>query len=80
MQVGFCILTDASGDRRTGATAALPRPAGDPPQPVWAGWHALYGNGVMTGTDWIENAGHFIGPVRITNAHGIGAVHHGTTR
>ena len=80
VQVGFCTLTDPSKKMCTGVTAVLPRPEGGMPQPVWAGWHALNGNGEMTGTHWIEDAGYFIGPVMVTNTHGVGAVHHGTTR
>jgi D-aminopeptidase len=44
--------------------------------PVWAGFHALNGNGEMTGTHWIEEAGYFCGPVLITNTHSVGIVHH----
>jgi D-aminopeptidase len=80
VQVGFCTLTDPARKMRTGVTAVLPRPGTGIPQPVWAGWHALNGNGEMTGTHWIEDAGYFIGPMMVTNTHGIGAVHHGTTR
>ena len=50
------------------------------PVPVWAGQYSLNGNGEMTGTHWINDAGYFIGPVCITNTHGVGAVHHGVTR
>ena len=77
--VGFCTLTDPARRMRTGVTAILPRP-GDEPRPVWAGHYALNGNGEMTGTHWIDDAGYFIGPVMITNTHGVGAVHMGTTR
>ncbi len=77
--VGFCTLTDPARRMRTGVTAILPRP-GDEPRPVWAGHYALNGNGEMTGTHWIDDAGYFIGPVMITNTHGVGAVHMGATR
>lgn len=79
VQVGFCTLTDRAQAMRTGVTAILPRP-GRTPQPVWAGHHALNGNGEMTGTHWIDDAGYFIGPVLITNTHGVGAAHLGATR
>lgn len=79
VQVGFCTLTDPARKMRTGVTAILPRP-GREAQPVWAGHFALNGNGEMTGTHWIEDAGYFLGPVMITNTHGVGAVHHGTVR
>ncbi len=77
--VGFCTLTDPAKKMRTGVTAILPRPSTDP-QPVWAGQYALNGNGEMTGTHWINDAGYFLGPVLITNTHGVGAAHLGATR
>ena len=77
--VGFCTLTDPSRKMRTGVTAILPRPGTDP-QPVWAGQYALNGNGEMTGTHWINDAGYFLGPILITNTHGVGAAHTGATR
>lgn len=77
--VGFCTLTDPSRNLRTGVTAILPRP-GHAPQPVWAGQYSLNGNGEMTGTHWINDAGYFLGPVLITNTHGVGAAHLGATR
>lgn len=80
VQVGFCTLTDAARGMRTGVTAILPRNDQGVPQPVWAGYYALNGNGEMTGTHWINDAGYFIGPVCITNTHGLGMVHHGATR
>ena len=77
--VGFCTLTDPARAMRTGVTAILPRP-GTTPKPVWAGQYALNGNGEMTGTHWINDAGYFVGPICITNTHGVGAVHTGVTR
>lgn len=77
--VGFCTLTDPARKMRTGVTAILPRP-GTEPKPVWAGQYALNGNGEMTGTHWINDAGYFVGPVLITNTHGVGAAHLGATR
>ncbi len=76
--VGFCTLTDPAQDLRTGVTAIRPRPDADWPRPVRAGHFALNGNGEMTGTHWIDDAGYLIGPVMITNTHAVGAVHHGT--
>lgn len=77
--VGFCTLTDPARKMRTGVTAILPRPETEP-QPVWAGHYALNGNGEMTGTHWINDAGYFLGPILITNTHGVGAAHTGATR
>jgi len=79
VRVGFCTLTDPARKMRTGVTAILPRTETGRPQPVWAGFHALNGNGEMTGVHWVNDAGYFLGPVLITNTHGIGACHHGAT-
>jgi len=78
--VGFCTLTDPARKMRTGVTALRARPDAGIPQPVWAGQFTLNGNGEMTGTHWIDDAGYLIGPVCISNTHAIGAVHHGATR
>jgi D-aminopeptidase len=77
--VGFTTLTDPARNMRTGVTAIIPRP-GPVARPVMAGQATLNGNGEMTGTHWIHDAGYFLGPVCITNTHGVGAVHHGATR
>lgn len=78
--VGFCTLTDPARKMRTGVTAVLPRGHDPDPRPVWAGHFSLNGNGEMTGTHWIDDAGYFAGPVLITNTHGVGAAHSGATR
>ena len=58
--VGYSTLIS---DRvRTGVTAILPRGFAPELRPVWAGYHALNGNGEMTGTHWIEDAGYFLRP------------------
>lgn len=80
VRVGFTTLSDPAKGMRTGVTAILPREDSAAPQPVWAGQYSLNGNGEMTGTHWINDAGYFMGPICITNTHGVGAVHHGTTR
>jgi len=77
--VGFCTLTDPAKAMRTGVTAILPRAETGTPQPVWAGQFTLNGNGEMTGTHWIHDAGYFIGPICISNTHAIGALHQGAT-
>ena len=64
------------GSARTGVTVVLPRGRSGPPTaPVWAGFHALNGNGEMTGTHWIREAGYFVGPIGTTNTHSVGTVH-----
>lgn len=80
VRVGFTTLTDQSCDIRTGVTAIVPREDVNNPVPVWAGQYALNGNGEMTGTHWINDAGYFVGPICITNTHSVGMVHHGATR
>jgi len=80
VRVGFSTLTDKQRNIRTGVTAILPRNDSGTPSPVWAGMYSLNGNGEMTGTHWINDAGYFVGPVMITNTHSVGMVHHGTTR
>ncbi len=80
VSVGMTTLIDPAIRCRTGVTAIRPRPDRDFPQPVWAGFHSLNGNGEMTGTHWINDAGYFQGPILITNTHAIGAAHEGATR
>jgi D-aminopeptidase len=80
VRVGFCTLTDPAKKMRTGVTAVLPRDEAGNPQPVWAGQFTLNGNGEMTGTHWIDDAGYLIGPICISNTHAVGAVHHGATQ
>ncbi|WP_447742535.1 DmpA family aminopeptidase [Variovorax boronicumulans] len=65
---------------RTGVTIVLPRGRSGVLQPVKAGVHALNGNGEMTGTHWIEEAGIFRGPIGVTNTHSVGVVHHALVR
>lgn len=75
VEVGFCTLTDPSRDLRTGVTAILPRGKTSEAIPVWAGHYALNGNGEMTGTHWIDDAGYFLGPILMSNTHAVGACH-----
>ena len=65
---------------RTGVTAILPHMDSETPVPVYAGVHRFNGNGEMTGTHWIEDGGYFLGPVVITNTHGVGMAHHATVK
>jgi L-aminopeptidase/D-esterase-like protein len=66
-------LKVGEGPVRTGVTVILPRGKVDK-DPVYAGWFSLNGNGEMTGTTWIEEAGLLAGPVGITNTHSVGTV------
>ncbi|WFU49121.1 P1 family peptidase [Sinorhizobium terangae] len=81
VEVGYATVINDSpgagkGPARTGVTAILPRGrSGLLRVPVWAGFHSLNGNGEMTGTHWIREAGYFLGPIGITNTHSLGTVH-----
>lgn len=68
-----------TGPVRTGVTAILPRGRRREMTPVWAGFHALNGNGEMTGVHWIRHAGYFYGPICLTNTHSVGITHHAAT-
>lgn len=78
--VGYKTLLDPARHMRTGVTAIIPRMDAGQPEPVRAGQATLNGNGEMTGAHWINDGGYFLGPVLITNTHGIGACHTGATR
>jgi L-aminopeptidase/D-esterase-like protein len=67
-------LQIGKGPVRTGVTAILPRGTKTMPDPVFAGWWSLNGNGEMTGTTWVEESGFLEGPVMITNTHSVGVV------
>ncbi len=70
-------LVVGTGPVRTGVTAILPRGRHGLGQPCAAGWYSLNGNGEMTGTTWIDEAGSFNLPVVLSNTHAIGACHTG---
>ena len=83
VEVGFTTLIEGEGavevgkgPIRTGVTTILPRGKRKRPSPIWAGHFNLNGNGEMTGTHWIHEAGYFISPICITNTHSVGMVHH----
>ena len=59
---------------RTGVTTILPRGRATLDSPVFGAWFALNGNGEMTGTAWIDEAGQLEGPVVLTNTHSVGVV------
>ena len=75
VEVGYTTLISGEGKTavRTGITAILPQGkkfAGR----VFAAWHALNGNGEMTGTAWVEESGGLGTPILITNTHSVGIV------
>jgi D-aminopeptidase len=70
-------LVVGKGPVRTGVTAILPRGRAGVGQPCAAGWFSLNGNGEMTGTTWIDEAGSFNLPILLSNTHAVGACHTG---
>jgi D-aminopeptidase len=86
--VGQTTLTNSSSQSslgaqsqvRTGVTAILPFGHDSEPRIAHAGMYALNGNGEMTGTHWIRDAGSFLGPICLTNTHSVGIAHHATTK
>jgi D-aminopeptidase len=87
VEVGYTTLIQGEGPVeigkgpvRTGVTAILPRGKQDKMKPSWAGFYSLNGNGEMTGTHWINDAGYFVSPICITNTHSVGISHHATVQ
>jgi D-aminopeptidase len=86
IEVGHTTLIRGSGAKvvgqgpvRTGVTAVWPR-GNDTPDPVFAAWFSLNGDGEMTGTTWVQDSGLLEGPVMITNTLNVGIVHHAVVR
>ena len=84
VEVGYATLNEGDGDLRvgsgpvrTGVTVVLPLGRAGVGSSCPAGWFSLNGNGEMTGTAWLDEAGALSLPVGITNTHAIGAVHRG---
>jgi len=84
VQVGYATLIEGDGPLvpgrgpvRTGVTAILPLGRHQVGRSCPAGWFSLNGNGEMTGTAWLDEAGALSLPVGITNTHAIGPVHRG---
>ncbi|MBM3585990.1 MAG: P1 family peptidase [Alphaproteobacteria bacterium] len=73
-------LVVGQGPVRTGVTAILPRGRADLVTPCFAGYHSLNGNGELTGTIWIEEAGQLGSPITITNTHSCGVTRDATLR
>jgi D-aminopeptidase len=61
------------GPVRTGVTVIVPHD-GIGGSPLFAGCHALNGNGEMTGLEWVREAGQLTTAVAITNTHSVGIV------
>lgn len=72
-------LVVGQGPVRTGVTVVIPREEIGI-HPLYAGYHSLNGNGEMTGTHWIAEAGLLTTPIAITNTHSVGTVHEAMIR
>jgi len=59
---------------RTGVTVILPRQDTSREDHVFAGFHALNGNGEMTGLLWVEESGMLGSPIALTNTSQVGIV------
>jgi len=87
VEVGYSTIIEGDGPLvvgkgpvRTGVTAILPRGKHGLGTPCAAGFWSLNGNGEMTGTIWIEEAGELDMPVTITNTHSCGVARDATIR
>jgi D-aminopeptidase len=87
VSVGYATLIEGDGPLnvgkgpvRTGVTAILPRPAREVWDPVFAGLFSLNGNGELTGSHYIEEAGKLSMPITITNTHSCGVTRDATIR
>jgi D-aminopeptidase len=67
-------LNVGRGPVRTGVTVVVPRPEPLWREPVFAGTHALNGNGELTGLAWLREAGLLMSPVALTSTHSVGVV------
>jgi D-aminopeptidase len=72
-------LVVGKGPVRTGVTAVWPR-GKDTPDPVFAAWFSLNGDGEMTGTTWVKDSGLLEGPVMLTSTLSVGVVHQAVVR
>lgn len=79
VEVGYTTLIEGDGIR-TGVTGILPRGRHEADTPCMAGSYSLNGNGEMTGTIWIEEAGELQTPVTITNTASCGITRDATLR
>lgn len=79
IEVGYTTLIDGT-DIRTGVTAILPRGRDGASIPCMAGTYSLNGNGEMTGTIWIEEAGELQTPITITNTASCGVTRDATLK
>lgn len=67
-------LSVGEGPVRTGVTVIMPHEGDIGIEPLFAGSHALNGNGEMTGLLWVKESGMLTSPIAITNTHSVGVV------
>ena len=79
VEVGYTTLIEAD-HIRTGVTGLLPRGRDGAGIPCMAGTYSLNGNGEMSGTLWIEEAGELQTPITITNTSSCGVTRDATLR
>ena len=77
--VGHCTLIEGSSVR-TGVTAILPAGRQGALAHLPGAFFSLNGNGEMTGSHWLEEAGLLQGPVMLTNTHSVGVVRDATVQ
>ena len=67
-------LVVGKGPVRTGVTVIVPHEGEISEEPLFAGCHALNGNGEFTGLEWVRESGLLMSPVALTNTHSVGVV------
>jgi D-aminopeptidase len=67
-------LVVGKGPVRTGVTVILPHDGDPGREPIFAGSHALNGNGEMTGLEWVRDSGMLTTLIGLTNTHSVGVV------
>ena len=75
--VGHTTLIEGNSVR-TGVTAILPAGQQGAHARLPGAYFSLNGNGEMTGSHWLEEAGLLQGPVMLTNTHSVGVVRDAT--
>ncbi len=71
-------LVVGSGPVRKEVTDIIPRGEARASLPARTGPFSLNGNGELTGSWWIDEAGHSEGPITITNTHSCGVARDAT--
>lgn len=77
---GDGVLKKGTGPVRTGVTLIIPHSGNLWQDRPSAGFFALNGCGVVTGSDWINESGALEGPIALTNSHSVGDVGSALTR